>query len=184
MGMAAVHGMSLEEFLALPDDGQRHELLHGVHIVTPAPRLSHDIIRAEFDHRLHQIAATRDDVIVLGDQTEVHLEHDTVVQPDVVVFPWDRKNPPRSWTECRVPLLAVEVLSPSTAALARGKRRVSYLARGIEEYWIVDLEAHAVERWRQGFTQPEIVSGDLAFALSVGLAGTINLREVFARIES
>ena len=163
MGMAAVHGMSLEEFLALPDDGQRHELLHGVHIVTPA---------------------TRDDVIVLGDQTEVHLDHDTVVQPDVVVFPWDRKNPPRSWTECRVPLLAVEVLSPSTAALARGKRRVSYLARGIEEYWIVDLEAQAVERWRQGFTQPEIVSGDLAFALSVGLAGTLNLREVFARIES
>ena len=38
---------TIEELLALPDDGLRHELLEGVHVATPAPR------------PLHQLAVTK-----------------------------------------------------------------------------------------------------------------------------
>ncbi len=32
---------TVEALLALPDDGLRHELLDGEHVVTPAPALAH-----------------------------------------------------------------------------------------------------------------------------------------------
>ena len=37
---------TIEELLALPEDGQRHELLYGVHVVTPAPAYGHqDVLK-------------------------------------------------------------------------------------------------------------------------------------------
>lgn len=74
------------------------------------------------------------------------------------------------------------MLSPSTAARDRGKKRRLYLASGVEEYWIVDLDARVIERWRQGDMRPEIVDGKFAFALNVGVAGAIDLPELFADV--
>lgn len=63
----------------------------------------------------------------------------------------------------RALVLAVEVLSPSTA---RGDRRVKsriYMEEDVGEYWIVDLDARVVERWRKGEGRPEIVSSMLSW---------------------
>src|SRR5256885_17055600 len=43
---------TVEELLALPDDGLRHELLDGVHVVTPAPAYPHQAVLGEFDFAL------------------------------------------------------------------------------------------------------------------------------------
>ena len=52
MGMPATHGAitTIEELLALPEDGMRHELLDGVHAVTPAPQYLHQkaVVELEF----------------------------------------------------------------------------------------------------------------------------------------
>lgn len=37
---------TIEELLALPDDGMRHELLDGEHVVTPAPNVPHQRVLA------------------------------------------------------------------------------------------------------------------------------------------
>ncbi|HJR35411.1 MAG TPA: Uma2 family endonuclease [Gemmatimonadales bacterium] len=46
------------------------------------------------------------------------------------------------------PTLVIEVLSPSTAHFDRFTKRRRFQRAGIPEYWIVDLDARAVDRWR------------------------------------
>jgi hypothetical protein len=48
MGMPAQEAITtIEELLALPEDGMRHELLDGEHVVTPSPRFIHQLILGE-----------------------------------------------------------------------------------------------------------------------------------------
>ena len=59
-------------------------------------------------------------------------------------------------------MLAVEVLSPSTARRDRREKRRLY-QRFADEYWIVDLDARLVERWRPGDVRPEVLDETLSW---------------------
>jgi len=61
----------------------------------------------------------------------------------------------------RALLLAVEVLSPSSARNDRGHKRRYYQRNGLPEYWIVDLDSRLVERWRPDDTRPEVLTETL-----------------------
>jgi Uma2 family endonuclease len=80
-------------------------------------------------------------------------------------------------------LLAIEVLSPSTARADRTTKRRRYQRAGIPEYWIVDLDARVIERWRPGDDRPEVLGETLTW-LAPGAASplTIELAPLFARI--
>ncbi len=55
MGMPAPRSVTtIDELLALPEDGMRHELLDGVHVVTPAPTRVHQRVLRRLDHALHR----------------------------------------------------------------------------------------------------------------------------------
>jgi Uma2 family endonuclease len=58
-------------------------------------------------------------------------------------------------------LLAVEVLSPSTARVDRQTKRRIYQNVRVPEYWIVDLNARLVVRWTRGDERPEVITGIL-----------------------
>ena len=64
---------------------------------------------------------------------------------------------PPHWPEVTWLLLAVEVLSPSSVTQDRVDKRDFYLAKGVREYWIVDLDARIVERWTPAHERPEII---------------------------
>ena len=53
---------TVEELLALPDDGLRHELLDGEHVVTPAPALLHQRAVAELMYALRPFLRGRADL--------------------------------------------------------------------------------------------------------------------------
>ena len=59
--------------------------------------------------------------------------------------------------------LAVEILSPSTARLDRQVKRRLYQRQGVPEYWIVDIDARLVERWRPADDRPEILTERLTW---------------------
>ncbi len=61
----------------------------------------------------------------------VYAAEDAVVGPDA----------PRD----AIPILAVEVLSPSTAARDREQKTAIYLRAGVREVWLVDPDSHAIE---------------------------------------
>ena len=64
------------------------------------------------------------------------------------------------------------------AALRNARR---YQRAGVPEYWVVDLDAHLIERWRPANPRPEIL--DDRFALSLhphGGALDIDVAKFFA----
>jgi Uma2 family endonuclease len=179
MGMPAPQPVTtIEDLLALPEDGLRHELLEGEHVVTPAPSVDHQRVVARILVTLSRAIGADSRVEVLPGPADVQLSSRTLVQPDVLVVRRDRRTPARTWHEVGVPLIAVEIVSPSTAARDREKRRL-YLEAGIEEYWIVDPDARLIERWRLGDERPQIVDDEFVWELSTGTSGVVSVTRLF-----
>ena len=184
MGMPATHGAitTIEELLALPEDGMRHELLDGVHAVTPAPLYIHQKAVLELASLLLAALRDRTDAEVLVSPADIVLAPRTLVQPDVFVIRKSPERPIRGWPDAGVPLLAIEVLSPGTAARDRGVKRRIYQNAGVGDYWIVDLDARIVERWTPADERPEVVDGTLRWSLPGGACGEIDLPAFFRRV--
>jgi Uma2 family endonuclease len=159
MGMPAAPQdvTTLEQFFALPgDSSRRHELLDGAYVVAPLPSYRHQHAVTLLYGRLKPALAARSDVILFPVPGDIVLGPNSVVEPDLFLLP----KPPSSdihWRDVSLPLLAVEVLSRSTAARDRGIKRQLYQRAGVREYWIVDLDARLVERWLPQDKRPEII---------------------------
>lgn len=89
----------------------------------------------------------------------------------------------RDWSIVRELVLAVELLSPSTARFDRGPKRQFYHRSSTDELWIVDIESRVVERWRSGDERPEILTDRLVWHPS-GAAQplSIELDEFFSAV--
>ncbi|MGH7700475.1 MAG: Uma2 family endonuclease [Gemmatimonadales bacterium] len=152
---------TVEELLALPDDGLRHELLDGEHVVTPAPALLHQRAVGELMYALQSCLRSRSDLELFAGPADVILGPRILVQPDLFVARVPPGGRLQKWQDVGVPVLAIEILSPGTAARDRGKKRLIYQREGVGEYWIVDLDARLVERWMPGDDRPEILRDKL-----------------------
>ena len=173
---------TIEELLALPDDGLRHELLDGVHVVTPAPEYLHQAVLGKFLFALAKALEGQDELVVLTSPADIVLSPRTLVQPDVFVIRKPANVRLARWSDVGVPVLAIEFLSPSTAARDRGAKRRIYQRAGAAEYWIVDLDARLVERWRPGDERPEVVSEELVWEPLPTVTARLDLPALFARV--
>ena len=164
MAMPAPHSVrhrwTRAEVLALtdaaPETAPRYELVAGELLVTPSPGGAHQLAVAELKALLRNWLVEHPVGRVVGDPLDFELEPGTIVRPDVGVVPMHEAR--RLLTEMpgRELLLAVEVISPSSAQADRGPKRELY-QRHVPEYWIVDLDARLFERWRQSEGRPEIL---------------------------
>ena len=155
---------TIEALLALPDDGMRHELLDGEHVVTPAPAYPHQSALSRLQSALSMALAGRTDLEALWSPADIVLGPRTLVQPDLFVIRVNPASPPSSWRDVGVPVVAIEVLSPGTASRDRGAKRRIYQRAGVGEYWIVDLDARLIERWTPSDIRPEILDEWLIWA--------------------
>lgn len=146
---------------ALPDDGNRYEVLDGELFVTPAPARLHQRSLLELYDRLKPYVTAHRLGEMLLSPADIEFSPKRLLQPDLFVIAEPAGQRGQTWRDIKSLLLAVEALSPSTARADRIKKRMIYLDEGVPEYWIVDLDARAVERWRPGDQRPEIVDGVL-----------------------
>lgn len=146
MGMAAPTYWSAEMVRALPEDGNRYEVVHGELLVTPAPRLWHQAIVARLLVSLTTYLDRERVGHVLASPADISWEPDVLVQPDVFVVPIEQARSLR-WEGIRSLLLAVEVLSPSSRRADRFTKRRWYQEAGVPLYWVVDSDAHEVDVW-------------------------------------
>ncbi len=164
MGMPAVaRHWTREEVLALPDDGNRYELVDGELLVSPSPRPLHQIAVAALVRYLDSHVVAHHLGLVLFAPADLDLDAGHLVQPDVFVVPRREGTPPRDWSDVHIPLLMVEVLSPSPARNDRVTKRRLFQRSGIPAYWIVDLDARLVEVWTPGAGRPVIAEGILVW---------------------
>jgi Uma2 family endonuclease len=135
-----------EDYLRLPDDGNRYEVIRGNLYVTAAPRLKHQFSVFEFSFRLGTFVRERALGTVLAAPIEVNLPFGiaTPVQPDIVFF---RSTNEPDWEKQSfdgVPDLVCEVLSPSTSNRDRRIKLRAYQDAGVSEYWMADPDRRTV----------------------------------------
>jgi Uma2 family endonuclease len=150
--------LTWDDLQELPDDGRRYELVDGVLLVSPAPVPLHQIVITNLVVALHPVLPK--DCCVLSAPVDWHISKHTVFEPDVVIV---RKPDPEARYVEEAPLLAVEVLSPSTKLRDLGLKRRCYGDAGLPWYWIVDPKKPRLTVLRlvgDRFVEEAAVTGD------------------------
>lgn len=143
LGLPRGRALTRDDLDSMPDDGHRYELIDGVLIVSPAPQIVHQRVVAHVYRLLHE--ACPPELEVLFAPLDVVLSDDTVMQPDLVV---GRREDFTDRDLPTAPVLAVEVLSPSTRAFDLLVKRDRLQRAGCAHYWVVDPDIPAVIAWR------------------------------------
>jgi Uma2 family endonuclease len=151
----------LENF---PDDGNRYEIIDGELFVSPAPSLDHQEAALLMYRLLADYLARQRVGHAYAAPADVTFSPRRVVQPDVFVVPLVDGRRPRKFVEVGTLLVAVEVLSPSTARADRVAKRNMFRDEGVAEYWIIDLDARTLERSTPNDSRPEILADRLEWS--------------------
>jgi len=136
----------------MPEDGNKYEVVHGELLVTPSPRLLHQRMVS----RLLRLLADYLDLQAVGEVFpggDVAFGANSLVIPDLLVLDLESAGT-GSWAEANPPLLAIEVLSPSSIRADRFTKRRLYQEMGLPLYWLVDADARVVEVWTPDATFP------------------------------
>ena len=147
----------------MPDDGYRRELIDGMLVVNPAPRVSHQRIVTRLVVSL--VASCPEDLEVLVAPVDWVVSDTTLLQPDVLVarpadYPEDQLNLRRP------PVLVIEVLSPSTARYDAGTKRLAYEAAGVPWYWLIEPDEPrltVLQLVNGAYVEAAAVSGNRAY---------------------
>jgi Uma2 family endonuclease len=134
-----------DHYLALPDDGQRYEIVDGVLYMAPVPSMEHQGASMRFSHYLFTYVELAGLGRVYAAPTDVVLALDTVVQPDLLVVLNANLEKISKQNLVGAPDLAVEIASPGTSTHDRNRKYAAYARAGVAEYWIADPIAHTVE---------------------------------------
>ena len=137
MAMSTRTLQTFEQFEQFQDDGMKHELLKGEHIVVPPAKLYHALIQEKLVESLrpyvrhHRMGRVHSEV-------GFKLTSRTWLQPDVCFVrpPQIRATDPRDYYH-GAPALAVEIASESNTAAQIALKMELYFAHGSEEVWVV-----------------------------------------------
>ena len=130
MGMAAPVYYTADMVRAMPDDGNRYEVVYGELLVTPAPRPWHQVIVQRLSLALGMYVQREPVGQVLSSPADISWGRDVLVQPDIFVVPqdevrtltWSRDAhaaPGRRGVE---PILGSRRPFPQAAAISGGRR--------------------------------------------------------------
>lgn len=155
--------LTADDLEAFPEDGNRYEIIDGELIVSATPSRLHQ--RALF--AIARLLATYADALsleIMIAPTDVRASPKTQVEPDILALPrrFDGRVTSR-WEPMTRLLLAVEILSPSTAPVDRALKKVLFQSQRVPAYWIVDVDERLVEVWTPDAQQAQIVTDQLAW---------------------
>ncbi len=124
---------------AMPDDGNRYELVEGQLIVSPAPDADHQDYVGGILALLRETCRRTRQLRAFCAPFDVRPVEGTGLQPDVVVVD-ERDLEGGRLRLGAVPVLAVEVLSASNRADDLGRKATAYARMGVRWYWVLDPE--------------------------------------------
>jgi Uma2 family endonuclease len=122
------------DYLALPEDRRRVELLDGGLLVSPAAGGRHQRLSSQLWHALGRVAPSRLEVL---EAINVRVAAGRILIPDLVVV----TNPGHDltiWDPAEVAMV-IEIVSPGSIAADRAIKPQLYSAAGIEHYLRIEL---------------------------------------------
>ncbi len=179
MGMAAPIYYTADMVRALPEDGNRYEVVYGELLVTPAPRVGHEEIFARLLVALRAYLNREPVGHVMGSRSDLSWRPDVLVSPDLFVAPIEEIRT-LDWTQVRDLRLGVEILSPSSVRYDRFTKRRLFQDKGVPCYWVVDGDRREVEIWTPESSFPAVEQVRLVWQPpGAGQPFTLALAELF-----
>src|SRR5438034_6333768 len=137
--------MTVDDLDAMPEDGNRYEVIEGELFVSRAPGLPHQIISVNIVYEFKKYLDQHPIGLVIATPGLVFSEYSGVI-PDIVFFTHGRGEEIISGERLvAAPDIVIEILSPGRENVSRDRvaKRQLYAKHGVNEYWIVDSENRA-----------------------------------------
>jgi Uma2 family endonuclease len=172
--------LTYEDYVLIPEDGKRHEIIGGEHVVSAAPFVRHQdlVVRLTLylggfvrEHRLGRLLIAPTDVVLSP--------HD-ILQPDLLFVSNERASIITEKNIQGAPDLVIEILSKDTRCMDEVVKRQTYKGLGVCEYWVFDpyQKAARIRQWGRPRREVLLSAGDvLTTPLLPGLE--IPLAEIF-----
>lgn len=141
--------LTVEDFHAVTEEGDRKQLVDGV-IVVNQPKLLHGLLQARIAAALCSWVADGEDRGLATAPTEVVMDEYNVFGPDVLWIAEHHRPADLNSYPDRAPELCVEVRSESTWCYDIGAKKSAYERGGLPELWLVDSEAETILVYRRG----------------------------------
>jgi Uma2 family endonuclease len=137
--------LTYDDYLLFPDDGRRHELIDGVHYVTPSPNMRHQELVGRLYFEIEQFLRQHPGTgrLFFAPFDVIFTPWD-VVEPDLLFIAGDQAAILTSKNVQGAPALVVEILSPGTRRTDEHAKRLLFERGGVREYWMVDPEFDAI----------------------------------------
>lgn len=172
-----------DDYVRLPDDGIRYEVLDGALVMSPSPNLLHQRASARLFHALYSFVEEHGLGLVLSAPFDVLLGDHDILVPDLVFVAEGRMEILEKRGATGAPDLVVEILSPSTRGRDLTEKRAIYERYRVPAYWVVDPEAEtiAVLRLTEGrYTAPETLGAGQTVTTALLPGSALAVESVFA----
>ena len=142
----------------------------------PMPNLSHSILEPRIASAFQSQAVGR---YLVAIELTLELADGTILTPDVTVLAKRPVHWSREPAHCRdLPILVVEIISPSQGYLSVVEKKDVYFANGVQSVWEVNPALKAVAIHRPDDSVPQLFQHGEARDPATGL--TVRLEEIFA----
>jgi Uma2 family endonuclease len=172
-----VRKLNYADYEKFPADGFRHELIEGQEFIAPAPEVPHQRVSRKLERILDEHVTRHQLGEVFDAPIDVVFSQEDVVQPDLIFISNSRAGRVTRKNIQGAPDLVIEILSPSTAPVDRGRKLALYGRADVAEYWIVDPDAKTVEvhefggpRRRRAYREGQSFESALLPGLTIRLA--------------
>ncbi len=177
--------LTLEEFLALPEEKPALEYEDGEVMQKVAPKGRHSVLQTGIADLINRVARPRKLALALTELRSTYARLSRV--PDVSVYRWERL--PRD-AAGRIadnffepPDIAIEIVSPGQSVNRLVRRCTSFVAHGVRVALLVDPDDESVLVFRPG-ASPVALRGDAVIDLTDVVAGLrVRVGEIFALLQ-
>lgn len=142
--------MNIADWEAMPDDGNRYEIIEGELFVSCSPGLTHQIVLGNLIFLIRTHLETSNAGVIVSTPGLILSDFSGVI-PDLVFFRPEKKAKIISGERLKGPPdLVIEILSPGAGNVRRDRvaKLQLYATHGVPEYWIVNPSKHVLEVFR------------------------------------
>lgn len=156
------------------------EIIEGELIVVTPAGFYHNSIALNLHSIFRKFIATRPNLRHGGDNDGFLLRRTpfTLLSPDASLF-YDRSPYTTTWLEF-APEIAVEILSPSNAAMEMVVKRHKYFEAGTQQFWLVDPDAKTLSIYYPDNKVLAARSGQKILGTGIAEGLELNLDDLFA----
>ena len=140
--------LTYADFRRFPNDGQRHELINGEHVVTPSPILRHQELSVRLVRALGNFLEANPIAWLFHAPFDCVFSFFDVVEPDLLVVTTEQREILTKRSVRGAPALVVEIVSEDSSARDKRSKRALYERVGVREYWIVDPDNDCISVYR------------------------------------